>query len=348
MKKLIYPYLKNGRYFNDKFHKPESFLAGTLPSLFQSLVGRAQRLPLNPHQWITHCQPTRTSKVPLITWVGHATFLIQMGGINILTDPVFGDISYFHRRILPPGVQPKHMPPIDYVVISHNHRDHMDEKSLLFLKRFPQLHILVPRGNKAWFDKRGFAKVTEYMWWDSVTFHSTGYYLNGDVTFTFLPAYHWSQRGLFDQNKSLWGSWMIQSESTTIYFAGDTAYAPHFSTIGKEFSTIDVALMPIGPVEPRSWLRKMHVDSVEAIQGFLDLGAQHFVPMHWGTFLLGLDEFDRPIKLLRAGWSQKEAEMTKNQQLYIFKCGQQAEFVKRQVEPSLQINISSHQQIVQQ
>lgn len=318
-----FPLKKNGRYFNDRYHKPESLLFGTIPSFVQSLLYRTDRLPKERYPWFAYCLPKRTSMTPIITWIGHSTFLIQMGGVNIITDPIFGDLSFFYKRVFPPGIMLDKLPPIDCVVISHNHRDHMDEKSLRYFLRYPQVHILVPEGNKPWFEKRGFKNVIEFNWWDKVTLSGIGLYASADIHFTFLPADHWSQRGLFDQNKTLWGSWHIEWEKRFIYFAGDTAYSSHFAAIGKEFPGIDVALMPIGPCEPRSWMRHTHVDAIEAIQGFLDLGARHFIPMHWGTFSLGMDEYDRPINLLLEEWERRLPDMEIEQTLRPLKMGQQ-------------------------
>jgi len=344
VKKLLRPFYKNGRYFNDKSQHTESFLFGTIPSLVQSLIGRAQRLPTQRYPWIHYCEPRRASLVPIITWIGHSTFLIQLGGINVLLDPIFGDLSYFHKRVFPPGITLAQLPPIDCVLISHNHRDHMDEKSLLGLKRHPELRILVPKGDKKWFEKRNFEQVTEFEWWQKKSFFSIGNYFCGNISFTFLPAIHWSQRTLFDKNRSLWGSWMIEWESTYFYFAGDTAYSSHFAQIGQEFPRIDVALMPIGPCEPRLWMRKMHVDAKEAIQGFLDLGARHFIPMHWGTFLMGMDEYDRPLRVLRQEWVKRIGKESTKQTLHVLSIGQQIELVKTLEEPALQITFGAQKE----
>jgi len=260
------------------------------------------------------------SDAPRITWLGHATFLIQIGGITILTDPIFGNLSFLFPRILPSTMGVENLPHIDVVLISHNHRDHMDTASLLALKqRFEKLQIFVPWGDKAWFDKRGFAHVSEYLWGDRQSVRSQ-VMPNSVANFTFLPAWHWSQRGLFDKNKSLWGSWMIECNGYHIYFAGDTAYSPHFKAIAHAFPTIDVALMPIGPCEPRPWMRKSHVDAHEACQAFIDLNAHIFIPMHWGTFAFGEDHFGLPIERLKEAWHARSELGAK--QLHMPKVGQ--------------------------
>jgi L-ascorbate metabolism protein UlaG (beta-lactamase superfamily) len=236
-----------------------------------------------------------------VTWIGHATFLITVAGKNILTDPIFGDLGYIvnFKRLTPPGVALHALPPIDAVLISHNHPDHMDEATLHILEQLHSPLFLVPQGDKLWFDKRGFKRVQECMWWDN-------YKLSSMVNCTFLPAIHWSRRGFFDHNRSLWGSWMIESSMphpTTIYFGGDTAYGSHFKAIAEAYPKIDVALMPIGPAEPRKLMRCSHVNPEEAGQAFLDLGADTLIPMHWGAYHLGTEEPLVPLHRMRSWWN---------------------------------------------
>lgn len=247
-------------------------------------------------------RPLHSSLVPRITWIGHSSFLIQINGYNILTDPIFGDISFLFPRLSPPGIALSDLPAIHAILISHNHFDHMDSTTLLSL--LPTLEksggvVLVPEGDQAWFNKRGFTRVFSSNWWQT---HLVG----PQVRCTFLPAYHWSQRGLFDRNKSLWGSWMIQDDQHTIYFGGDTAYANHFSMIAKAYPSIDIALLPVAPELPSAWMKPTHMDAHDAGQAFLDLGARHMVPMHWGTFDFGFEEYDVPIKRLTQWWNMNQ------------------------------------------
>ena len=203
----IYPHIKNGRFYNVSNEVPEGFL---LRSFLIYLKSHINRLFYHPDttKWHIDLKPVHRSKKPIITWIGHSTFLIQVNGVNILTDPIFGDSTSLFPRILTPGISLAQLPPIDYVLISHNHLDHMDADALTFLKeRYKRCRYLVPLGDKPWFDKRGFTHVREYTWWQEDLFAQDG------ITFTFLPAFHWSQRGIFDKNRSLWGSWMIQSDA---------------------------------------------------------------------------------------------------------------------------------------
>lgn len=312
-----YPSQKGARYYNPiPGHMPESILFGTLPSLIFSLLRQWHRKSFNSALWQQEESIIARSTKPLITWIGHATFLIQCAGKNILTDPVFFDISRLFRRLLPPGIMLDALPPIDYVLISHNHWDHVDLYSLQQLqKRNKDLQILVPIGDKAWFTRQGFAQVTEHTWWQQ-SVHS-------DITFTFLPALHWSGRGLFDTNKSLWGSWMMGAADATLYFGGDTAFGNHFEQIAREFPNIDCALLPIGPCEPHAWMQRMHMNSKQAVKAFAVLNARHFIPMHWGTFPFGYDQFDEPIQQLLQAWKLQESSSEK--QLQVLKIGQRAE-----------------------
>ena len=254
---------------------------------------------------------------PRITWIGHSTFLIQIAGKNIITDPIFGSLSFIFRRLVPAAIKITDLPPIDYVLISHNHYDHMNSASLHDIKkRFPKVKVLVPMGDKKWFDMHNFENAFEYMWWDEFVDPVVK-----DLKFTFLPANHWTQRTLFDKNKSLWGSWMIQISTFKIYFAGDTSWGHHFDQIGKEFKDIDIACMPIAPVEPREFMEDHHIDSREAVKAFIKLRAKIFIPMHWGTFHLGFDDFYTPIKLLKKSWQEFKDDL-RYKELKIVKFGE--------------------------
>lgn len=254
---------------------------------------------------------------PKVTWLGHSTFLIQIAGKNIITDPIFGSLSFIFRRLIPSVVQAKDLPKIDYVLISHNHFDHMDSKSLHQIKEHsPEAKFLVPMGDKEWFDKKSFNNVSEHMWWDQIIDEQIQ-----DLKFSFLPANHWSQRTLFDKNKSLWGSWMIEAHGFKIYFAGDTSWGNHFAQIGDAFKDIDIACLPIAPGEPHEWMKETHINAREAVKAFIKLKAKQFIPMHWGTFHLGFDDFYAPLKLLKKSWQEFRSEL-KNKDLKIMKFGE--------------------------
>ena len=301
-----------------KGEKPESLFLGTIPSFIQSFFNRRKRMACKVNEWLSRSKPLSSSIEPVITWIGHATFLIQMGGFNILTDPIFGHPSMIYHRVLPAGLDIQQLPKIDVVLISHNHRDHMDESSLLALKQHsPGMRVLVPMGDKAWFDARRFDDTKEYMWWDQEIVHEN----DRSIEFVFLPSSHWSQRGIFDKNKSLWGSWMIRANGYSMYFAGDTAYYKHFKEIGNEFPSIHTALMPIGPCEPENRMIHLHINAEQSGDAFLELGARHFVPMHWGTFAFGRDFFSTPIKRIKSWWQANDHKIGPKL-LHVVKAGQ--------------------------
>lgn len=310
-----FPHYKARRYYNYDNEKFHGFVVTSVAMFCKSLYWRLRcKKPLKG-DWMADYQK-EVFDVPTITWIGHSTFLIQVGGTTILTDPIFGNASFLFKRIFPPGIALEKLIPIDYILLSHNHRDHMDAASLLHL-RHHNSRILVPQGDKKWFVWRGFKLVEEKMWWESSTYQQG----NDAISFTFLPAHHWSQRSIFDRNRSLWGSWMIQYKDYTIYFAGDTAYASHFSKIKNQFSSIDVALMPIGPCEPRRSMQAAHISAEQAGQAFIDLGAKVFIPMHWGTFYFGTDSFSYPVEQLLAWW--KKQDSVTMDQVSVLKFGQQ-------------------------
>jgi len=327
MKEFRKPHKSGRRFYNregEDNRRGFSFLH-SIRMLFSSYLFHRSNPIKGQSCWIASDQPKDCSIDPVITWIGHASFLIQVGGFNILVDPIFGDLLYVYKRMLPPGIPLEKLPPIDFILISHNHPDHMDPHSLRTIKeRNPNVTVLVPSGDKKWFDKQGFIDVHEHSWWEK---HSAALTHDGSkkITFSFLPAAHWSQQGFFDKNTSLWGSWMIECLGQKIYFAGDSYYAPHFSEIAQQFPTIDVALLPVGPCEPRGWLEDFHLDGKEAGKAFLDLGAKKFVPMHWGTFAFGVEHFDAPVKMIQQWWKEHEAQLG-GKQLCCVKVGEAVAF----------------------
>lgn len=319
-KQHSFPVTKKGCFWNNHQEKPHGFLLDSIKMFFQSWQRRRNAPALNPTDWTHEAKPIASSEKPLITWIGHSTFLIQIGGINILTDPIFGDVSWLFPRIFPPGIALAQLHSIDYVLISHNHHDHMHAQSVHNLKKFDPL-FCVPFGNKKWFTSNKINGVKEALWWEKNEIRLA----NGTLTITFLPAHHWSQRGIFDRNKTLWGSWLIEYNGFKIYFAGDTAYSNHFKEIGHEYGSIDIALMPVGPCNPRPHMRHSHIDAQEALKGFNDLAAHHFIPMHWGTFNFGIDHFAEPIDLLHKEWPTYQSK-ERQTALHVLKIGQSVQF----------------------
>jgi L-ascorbate metabolism protein UlaG (beta-lactamase superfamily) len=241
-----------------------------------------------------------------ITWVGHASFLIQMGGRSILTDPVWSKRSGIGplgpARMVPPGLRLSDLPPIDLVLISHNHYDHLDYATIRWLGNRPT--YLVPSRLGAWFHALGCTKVHECGWWESVD--ALG------LHFDFLPSQHWSRRTPWDTNLTLWGGWMLSDGTQKLYFAGDSAYFSGFRQIGERYPGIDIAFLPIGAYEPAWFMQSAHVNPEEAGQAFLDVGARIIIPMHWGTFKLSTERTDEPPKRLAAWWERQGLDPANN------------------------------------
>lgn len=320
----IYPFIKKNRFYNHKNDIQEGFLFRSLAMIIKSLLVR-YRDKVDKIDWFLKNDIRVYSDYPSVTWIGHATFLIQIGNINILTDPIFGHASLMFKRVLPPGISLSSLPRIDLILLSHNHFDHMELSSVRFLQKRDNAQIFVPKGDKYWLSRycKGSA-IREFSWGESGAIIGQKN-VSAQAQCTFLPAAHWSQRGVLDKNKSLWGSWMIDVGSYQIYFAGDTAYSSHFKHIGRSFPSIDVALMPIGPCEPHKWMKSSHMNAEEAGQAFIDLNAQHFIPMHWGTFYFGTDKFDLPVKRLDSWW-QKNSGQIPHSSLLLLKTGQRHTF----------------------
>lgn len=336
-KRRQFPYRKNGRFLNYPGEERINFMGVVrwcMRTLMQDDYGEAElrRLWVQKEVSVTLADPDQSSRItPTITWIGHSTFLIQIAGLAILTDPIFWSPSLFFPRLTRPGLMPDKLPPIDIILISHNHPDHMDIKSLRRIVRFnPAVKILVPWGDKRVLERRGFIAVSEYMWWDDVTIKTL---TSQSVVFTFLPAAHDTRRSVFDANKSLWGSWMINGENEHIYFAGDSAADTHYREIGKNFPQINTALMPIGPCDEKE--RTRHLSAEDACEAFLELGAYRFVPMHWGTFHFGDDHPLIPIKRLQAWW-ENSSDRLSQRCLDLLKIGQTCACARPLVMPSIQ------------
>jgi len=227
------------------------------------------------------------------TWVGHSTFLLQIGGCNFLTDPHFGShcspvpLPGFRRRI-EPGLRVGQLPRIDAVLLGHNHYDHLDLASLRAIG--PGAEIFCSTGVGALLNGIGAKRVMELSWGDTFKFK--------EVELACLPAQHGSARTPFDRNFSLWCGWMVQSRGRKAAFLSDTAYAPFFSEIGEVFGPVDLALIPIGAYRPAWFMRPLHLDPTEAVRVHSDLKSKQSVAMHWGTFQLADDPLGEPPVLL--------------------------------------------------
>jgi L-ascorbate metabolism protein UlaG (beta-lactamase superfamily) len=236
-----------------------------------------------------------------LTFVNHATWLIQTAGLNLLTDPIWSDraspVSFAGpHRIRKPGIAFEDLPPIDIVIISHNHYDHMDLDTLERLRARDNPMFLMGLGNGSYLDAPESYRIQELDWGQSTEI--------GAMRVTFEPAQHWCGRGLFDRNETLWGSYVIHTEDLTVYFAGDTGYGGHFSAIARKHPKIDVALLPIGAYEPRWFMAASHMAPKESVRAFVDSGATRALGMHFGTFQLTDEGVAQPLFDLSKALSQ--------------------------------------------
>ncbi len=217
-------------------------------------------------------------------WIGHSTFLINNGDLTILTDPIFSEraspLNFAGpKRLIKPVIKIKDLPEVDVITISHNHYDHLDINSLRKIqKKFPNVKILVPKGDLKLLKNYNLNNGFEFLWWEEIIFDNT--------KFIFTPAQHWSARGLRDRNKSLWGSWFIKNEDKNIFHAGDTGYSDDFIEIRNRLGAVDFAMIPIGAYDPQWFMSYSHVNPEEALNIAKDLDAKKSIGMHWGTFIL--------------------------------------------------------------
>ena len=232
----------------------------------------------------------------MITWIGHESFLYQNKDINILTDPHFTEraspLSFTGpKRYMAPGMKIDDLPDIDVVTISHSHYDHLDYGTVKSLsEKFKNILFVVPLGLKEWFEDKGIYNVKELDWWESTKVQRTA--------ITFAPVQHWSARGLFDRNESLWGAWHFKNNSHSFIHLGDTGYTNDFKEIRKKLGPVDLAAIPIGAYEPRWIMEFSHMNPEEAVMSYFDLETTEAVGMSWGTFILTDEPVTEPLEKL--------------------------------------------------
>ena len=230
-----------------------------------------------------------------VTFIGQASFLLRLGGVTILTDPIFSDrcspVSWAGpKRVRPPGLSLDDLPPIDVVLVSHNHYDHMDLPSLRRLQARHALRVVTTLGNGRRLARVGLDRVEELDWWQATRF--------GALEVTATQARHFSARTLLDRNRALWGGFMLRIGEASVLFAGDSGAGPHWKAIRDRLGSPDLALLPIGAYEPRSIMAAVHMDPAEAVQAHLALRARRSIGMHFGTFQLTDEAMDAPVAAL--------------------------------------------------
>lgn len=256
--------------------------------------------------------------VPTITWIGHSTFLVQIDGVNILTDPIWSDRASplpfaGPKRLVPPGIRFENLPPIHAVVISHDHYDHLDEATVRAIARVHHARFFVPLGFKPWLLDAGVRDVVELDWWQSSEYRG--------LTFVCTPAQHSSGRTLNDQNLRLWSSWAVLGASRRLFFAGDTGYWSGLKEIGTRLGPFDLAAIPIGGYYAWGQRHPNHVNPEEAVQVFEDVHAKLMVPMHWGTFDMNREPVREPpgrllAEALRRGLEERIALLNPGQSIH--------------------------------
>jgi L-ascorbate metabolism protein UlaG (beta-lactamase superfamily) len=238
-------------------------------------------------------RPPAVGEPARITWIGHASWLVQLDGTSLLIDPVFSEsIGPGIKRHVPPALSVEQLPIIDAQLVTHNHRDHLDLPSLRAVGR----PVVAGLGLASFFDEHELP-CHELEWWAEARI--------GGVTVRFVPSQHWSRRGLSDTNETLWGGFVIEGTTLRIYHSGDTAYFDGFSEIGRRSGGIDAALLPIGAYDPAWFMSKQHMNPEEATRAFVDLGARHFFAMHHGTFKLTDEPMAEPPQRLIAEWQRR-------------------------------------------
>lgn len=253
----------------------------------------SENIPQYPNKRIQELKENRSRTS--YTWIGHSTFLIQLNGLNILTDPVWAKRMGFQKRLTEPGIPLEELPEIDVVVISHGHYDHLDFPTLKKLKGNPQ--YFVPVGMKSLFAKKGYHNVIEMSWWERAEYKG--------IHVHFVPAQHWTRRTLTDMNTSHWGGWIFQTAGETFYFVGDTGYFSGFKEIAERF-TIDTVFMPIGAYEPEWFMADSHISPEDSVKAFIELEAKQFVPMHYGAYRLADDTGPEALERLVQAWEIQE------------------------------------------
>ena len=285
----------DGKRYQNSEHKA-SDTSRIFRHLFRWLITR------KPSKWPKRVK-IKQHKIPISrvgkgdlrsTFINHSTVLIQMDGLNILTDPIWskrcGPMRWAGlKRVAPPGVRFEDLPPIDIVLISHNHYDHMDIPTLRKLQRAHHPLFCVSKGNKELLTSKRIKNVVEFDWWQQQT-------LLDRLPVTYVPAQHFSRRGLWDRNKTLWGGFVLEGAKGPVYFAGDTAYGKVFKDLFKKFGAMRLAILPIGAYLPRWFMKSVHMDPNDAVKAHLDLHAKHSLAIHFGTFHLSDEAIDEPIR----------------------------------------------------
>ncbi|PIJ51432.1 MBL fold metallo-hydrolase [Erwinia sp. OLTSP20] len=237
-----------------------------------------------------------------VWWLGHAAVMLRLQGRYILIDPALSSRAsplsfYGPQRKTPAPVEINALPELSYVVISHNHYDHLDRATIKqIIRRFPQAEFMVPLGLVAWFQRLGASRVTQLDWWQSAQ--------RDDLTFQALPARHWSMRTLWDRNRSLWCGWRIAQPGFNFWFSGDSGNADTLLTIVQRLGPFTLLALPVGAYAPKWFMQGQHMDPAQAVRLFEAAGCPLTIPIHWGVFELADESLDEPPLILSQALQQ--------------------------------------------
>lgn len=277
------------RFFNPTLKEPKTFWDFLKWRLTANTTAWPEFRPLEKTPDLSAIKDDGQIK---ITFINHSSFLIQTKDKNILTDPIWSEraspVSFAGpKRAMPVGIEFDKLPKIDLIIVSHNHYDHFDVKTLKMISDRDKPQIFVPLGDRKYLEDHEITNVKELDWNDVIN-------LDQDHQITFLKCRHWSARGLTDRFKSLWGAYHLQLKNKSLYFSGDTGYAEHFKEAGEKFPHIDIALIPVGSYEPRWFMKNFHLNPEDAIMAAKDLKAKVNIGMHLETFQLTDEGIDEP------------------------------------------------------
>ena len=297
------PLTKKGRFIHHEYPdlpKVSKILQWKLRGNSNLKEKRADRFRLKT----SHPDEYFNSNADGIVWLGHASFLLRIQGVSFLIDPVFGSPIFFMKRFVPFPFDPDLMKDIDYLMVSHDHRDHCDKKSLKRVGRNnPQAKVLTGLRMTGLLNSFFSNKVEEAGWYQK-------YQIADGINITFLPTRHWCKRTLNDTNKRLWGSFLFETEDQKIYFGGDSGYGNHYKEMNEMFGPIDYSILGIGAYKPEWFMHQSHCSPKDALKAAADLQTKNMIPMHYGAFDLSDESIGDPIRSLKSEHEKIRSQIT--------------------------------------